>query len=169
MVKRPKAIAILVLGWALVGSAVRAEERSEGPLIAAGLWEVSGRGVTFEWQEYPNTVKVIPGKVKELVCEDGLRLGGEWIRSADGALSMLGVSYSESGLGPSSITVYSGDFSRRYTVDNRYETFGFGLAVGASAMVGRAAAVHSRRDAVRIGDCPADMKPGETRKIDSAQ
>ena len=169
MVRRVNAIMTLAFGWALVGSLVRAEERVEGPLITGGLWEVSGRSVTFEWQEYPNTVKVIPGKVKELVCEDGVRLGGAWIRSADGSMSMLGVSFSESGLGPSSLTVYSGDFSQRYTVDSRYETFGFGLAVGASEMGGRAAAVHSRRDARRIGDCPADMKPGETRRIDKAQ
>ena len=169
MVRRVNAIMTLAFGWALVGSLVRAEERAEGPLIAAGLWEAASHGVVFEWQEYPDTVKVIHKKWKELICEDGVRHGGEWIGSADGALSMLGVSFSESGLGPSSLTVYSGDFSQRYTVDSRYETFGFGLAVGASEMGGRAAAVHSRRDARRIGDCPADMKPGETRRIDKAQ
>lgn len=164
MVRRSIAILTLVVGWTLVGSSVRAEERVEGPLIAAGLWEVSSRAFVFEWQEYPNTVKVIHQNSRDLFCEKGVRLGGEWIRSADGALSKLGVSFSESGMGPSSLTVYSGDFSQRYTLDARYETFGFGLAVDGSEMGGKAAAVHSKRDATRIGECPADMKPGEMRR-----
>jgi hypothetical protein len=169
MVKRSKAIAFLVVGWVLVGSAVRAAERAEGPLITAGLWEVSGRAVTFEWQEYPNTVKVIPSDIREVVCEDGVRHGGEWIRSAEGALIKLGVGTSESGMVTSSLWVYSGDFARRYVMDGRYETFGLGQAGSASAMVGLPAAVHAKRDATRIGECPADMKPGEIRRIEKSK
>ena len=161
--------AVLALGLAIIGSSVHAGERVEGPLISAGLWEVSRRSVVFEWQEYPNTVIVIHKDSKEVVCEGGVRQGGAWIRDVDGPLIMVGVGTHESGLGTTSLTVYSGDFSRRYFVDNRYETFGFGLAVGASNMSGRPAAVHHRSEATRIGDCPADMKPGETRKIEPSQ
>ncbi len=161
--------AVLVLGLAIIGSSAHAGERVEGPLISAGLWEKSSHRMEFEWQEYPNTVKVIHRYSKEVVCENGVRQVGTWIRGVDGALIMVGVGTHESGLGTSSLTVYSGDFSRRYSADYRYETFGFGLAVGASNMQGRPAAVHRRSEATRIGDCPADMKPGEMRKIEPPQ
>ncbi len=159
--------AILALGLAIIGSSAHAGERVEGPLISAGLWEKSSHRMEFEWQEYPNTVKVIHRYSKEVVCEDEVRQVGTWIQGVDGALIMVGVY--NSGLGPTSLSVYTGDFSRRYFVDDRYETFGFGLAVGASNMQGRPAAVHRRSEATRIGDCPADMTPGEMRKIEPSQ
>jgi len=161
--------AVLALGLAIIGSSAHAGERVEGPLISAGLWEESSHRMEFEWQEYPNTVKVIHKYFKAVVCENGVRRVGTWIRGFDDTLIMVGVSAPESGLGPTSLTVYSGDFSRRYSADYRYETFGFGLAAGASNMSGRPAAVHLRSEATRIGDCPADMKPGETRKIEPSQ
>jgi hypothetical protein len=71
-------------------------------------------------------------------------------------------------MGTSSLVAYSGDYSRQYIVDRRYETFGLGLIALPSNMDGRAAAVHSRDYATRIGDCPKDMKPGETRKIEAS-
>ena len=161
--------AVLALGLAIIGSSAHAGEPVEGPLISAGLWEVSRRTVVFEWQEYPNTVKVINKDSREVVCEGGVRQGGPWTRDVDGALILVTVGSHESGLGTTSLTVYSGDLSHRYVVDDRYETFGFGLAVGASNMIGRPAAVHSRSEATRIGDCPADMKPGNTRKIEPSK
>jgi len=159
--------AVLALGLAIIGSSAHAGERVEGPLISAGLWEESSHRMEFEWQEYPNTVKVIHKYFKAVVCENGVRRVGTWIRGVDGALIMVGVY--NSGFGPTSLSVYSGDFSRRYFVHDRYETFGFGLAAGASNMSGRPAAVALQSEATRIGDCPADMKPGERRKIEPSQ
>jgi hypothetical protein len=166
MIGKSVAKRLLMVGMVCMVSLANADERVEGPLIAAGLWEVSTRSVVFEWEEYPNAVKVIHRDTAELVCERGMRESGVWIRDVDGALIKLGVGTSDSGVGTSSLAVYSGEFSRRYIIDYRYETFGFGLSAGASNMAGRAAAVHSRSDAARIGDCPAGMKPGETRKVE---
>lgn len=169
MFKEVKPNTAVVLVLAIAGPAGYAGARVEGPLIASGLWEESRRSVVLEWQEYPNTVKVIHKDSTKIVCRNGEVLDGDWIRHGNGALIMLGVGTSDTGVGTSSLTVYSGDFNSRFMIDTRYETYGFGLSAAASRMTGTAAAVHSRTDATRIGDCPADMKPGETRKIDSAQ
>jgi hypothetical protein len=162
--------AVLALGLAIIGSSAHADEIVEGPLIAAGLWEKSTRAITFDWEEYPNAIQVTQNFGKWLVCERGERSGSKWFRYADNVLIKLGAGISDSGKGTStlSLQVYSGDFSRRYIVDSRYDTFGFGLEFGASGMNGRPAAVHNQMTATRIGDCPADMKPGEMRKIESS-
>lgn len=160
--------ALLVAGMVFIGSSAYAGERVDGPLVAAGLWEISSRSIVLEWQEYPNAVKVIRMDAREVKCEGGVREGGDWIRAPAGALLLVGAGTSESGMGTSSLVAYSGDYSRQYIVDRRYETFGLGLIALPSNMDGRAAAVHSRDYATRIGDCPKDMKPGENRKIEAS-
>lgn len=170
MLKATDLKALIAAGIFLISHMAHADEIVEGPLIAAGLWEESTRAIAFDWEEYPSAIKVTQNLVKRLVCERGVRSGGKWFRYADNVLMRLGAGISDSGKGTStlSLQVYSGDFSRRYIVDSRYDTFGFGLEFGASGMNGRAAAVHNQITATRIGDCPAGMKPGEMRKIESS-
>jgi hypothetical protein len=162
--------ALIAAGIFLISHMAHADEIVEGPLIAAGLWEGTKRSMVFEWQEYPNTVKVIHRVTKEVVCERGVQMNGDWIRSSDGALINVVAGASDTGMVTSFLKMYSGDFSRKYIVDDRYEAFGAGLSYSAGRGVadGFPAAVHSRYTATRIGACPADMKPGEMRKIESS-
>lgn len=170
MLKTTDLRALIAAGTFLIGHMAHADERVAGPLIAAGLWEVVYHSMGLTWKEYPNAINVVHKKSKELVCEGGVQMSGDWIRSSDGALINVVAGSSDTGMVTSFLKMYSGNFSHKYIVDDRYEAFGAGLSYSAGRGVadGFPAAVHSRYTATRIGDCPADMKPGEMRKIESS-
>lgn len=133
-------------------------EQGEGPLVKGGLWEVTYEATEYGPRYQDGPVVEVRKSYRETECRATRRLSmRSWLVTSDGR-AFASVGFAE-GSSNSITTIYSGDFTGGF----EELTTGYSYPVGVVQFGYRETLYHTRARYVRVGDCPADMKPGERR------